>query len=225
MTMRLLVSGLFSGVILTASTVQAGQSAASIAAAGMPEQCSQFGAKVSASEGNWGSVNRFGCLGAFQFCPGTFERYYSGSASSFLSSPSSQVSAWTQYEKDSWAQAQKAGSTSLIGQQVCYGGKCVTVDQSAILMACQFGCGSKGKLANYIANGGHCVGSGGSSSTNDGNGVCIAQYIVKGAGYDVSCFTGQKSTGGNCPDGGATTPGSSTPPTNAPTLNLPANAG
>jgi hypothetical protein len=224
--MRLIFSALFSAVILTASTVQAGQSAASIAAAGMPAQCSDFAAKVSASEGNWGSVNRFGCLGAFQFCPGTFERYYSGSSSSFLSSPSSQVSAWTQYEKDSWGQAQKAGSTSLIGQQVCYGGKCVTVDQSAILMACQFGCGSKGKLANYIANGGHCVGSGGSSSTNDGNGVCIAQYIVKGAGYDVSCFTGQKSGGNtNCPAGSGSTPSNATPPAGAPTLNLPANVG
>lgn len=45
--------------------------------------------------------------------------------------------------------AQKNGLTSLVGQQVCSGGQCATIDQSAILMACQFGCGSKGKLANY----------------------------------------------------------------------------
>lgn len=176
----------------------AGATAASIGNAGMPANCVPFATKVSASEGNWGTVNPYGCLGAFQFCPGTFERYYSGSASSFLNNPSAQVEAWTRYQQQEWRNAQNAGSTSLIGQQVCYRGQCATVDESAILMACQFGCGNRGKLANFARNGGQCVQgnkpgklNGGSSPTNDGNGVCVAQYLIKGAGYDASCFTGK----------------------------------
>ncbi len=187
----------------------AGESAQSLTSAGMPSQCADFGAKVSASEGNFGTTNQFGCLGAFQFCPGTFEQYYSGSAQSFLNSPSSQVSGWTQYEQNEWAKAQNSGLTSLVGQQVCTGGSCFTVTNSSILMACQFGCGSKGKLANFEANGNQCIQgnnpnkpNGGSSPTNDGNGVCAATYLKKGTGYNVSCFTNgtpDKQGNINCP--------------------------
>lgn len=28
----------------------------------------------------------------------------------------------------------------------------------------------------------------------DGNGVSVCSYLVRGAGYDVSCFTGQGQT-------------------------------
>jgi hypothetical protein len=172
----------------SAAAALAGQSASSLTVAGIPSTCADFAAKVSSSEGNFGTTNQYGCLGAFQFCPGTFERYYSGSAQSFLNSPSAQTAAWTQYEQDSWSQAQKNGLTSLVGQQVCSGGQCATIDQSAILMACQFGCGSKGKLANYMASG-DCN----ARNVKDGNGVSVCTYLMRGAGYDTSCFTGQQS--------------------------------
>ena len=158
----------------------------SLTAAGIPANCADFAAKVSSSEGNWNSVNPYGCLGAFQFCPGTFQQYYSGSAQSFLASPQAQTAAWTKYEQNSWGQAQSNGLTSLVGQQVCSGGQCATIDQSAILMACQFGCGKGGKLANYAASG-NCN----ASNVKDGNGVSVCSYLIRGAGYDASCFTGQ----------------------------------
>ena len=174
---------------LFATAALAGQSVASLVDAGMPANCANFAAKVSSSEGNFGTTNQYGCLGAFQFCPGTFERYYNGSAQSFLNDPSAQVASWTKYEQDSWGQAQKNGLTSLVGQQVCSGGQCATIDQSAILMACQFGCGAKGKLANYAA-GGDCN----AQNVKDGNGVSVCSYLIRGAGYDASCFTGQQPT-------------------------------
>jgi hypothetical protein len=57
-------------------------------------------------------------------------------------------------------------------------------------MACQFGCGANGKLANYAA-GGNCD----ASNVKDGNGVSVCSYLIRGAGYDVSCFTGSNN---NC---------------------------
>jgi hypothetical protein len=183
----LIKAGLLLSLFATAAL--AGQSVASLVNAGMPANCAGFAAKVSSSEGNFGTTNQYGCLGAFQFCPGTFERYYNGSAQSFLNDPSAQVASWTKYEQDSWGQAQKNGLTSLVGQQVCSGGQCTTIDQSAILMACQFGCGAKGKLANYAA-GGNCN----AQNVKDGNGVSVCSYLIRGAGYDASCFTGQQPT-------------------------------
>jgi hypothetical protein len=174
---------------LFATAALAGQSVASLVNAGMPSNCAGFAAKVSSSEGNFGTTNQYGCLGAFQFCPGTFERYYNGSAQNFLNDPSAQVASWTKYEQDSWGQAQKNGLTSLVGHQVCSGGQCATIDQSAILMACQFGCGAKGKLANYAASG-NCN----AQNVKDGNGVSVCSYLIRGAGYDASCFTGQPPT-------------------------------
>lgn len=179
------------GFVLCFSAVAAlaGESASTLSDAGIPENCAAFAAKVSGSEGSFGTVNQYGCLGAFQFCPGTFERYYNGSAQSFLNSRTAQVAAWTKYEQDSWSQAQRNGMTSLIGQQVCHAGRCATIDQSAILMACQFGCGARGKLANYMT-GGDCN----ARSVKDGNGVSVCTYLLRGAGYDASCFTGEQST-------------------------------
>lgn len=173
----------------SAAAAFAGESAAKLIAAGIPSNCADFAAKVSNSEGNFGTTNQYGCLGAFQFCPGTFERYYNGSAQSFLNNPAAQTVAWTRYEQNSWAQAEKNGLTSLVGQQVCSGGRCATIDQSAILMACQFGCGARGKLANYMASG-DCS----ARNVRDGNGVSVCTYLVRGAGYDVSCFTGRQPT-------------------------------
>jgi len=174
---------------LSATLTLAGESAANLVAAGMPANCAPFAAKVSAAEGNFGTTNQHRCLGAFQFCPGTFERYYNGSAQSFLDDPQAQVAAWSKYERDSWSQAERNGLTSLVGQQVCHGGRCATIDQSAILMACQFGCGKGGKLANYAASG-DCN----ARNVKDGNLVSVCSYMIKGAGYDASCFTGQQST-------------------------------
>jgi hypothetical protein len=174
---------------LSSALVFAGESAASLIAAGIPANCAPFAAKVSAAEGNFGTTNQYGCLGAFQFCPGTFERYYTGSAQSFLNDPQAQVAAWTRYQQNSWSQVRKNGMDSLVGQQVCSGGRCATIDQSAILMACQFGCGKGGKLANYAASG-DCN----ARNVKDGNGVSVCTYLVKGAGYDASCFTGDPMT-------------------------------
>lgn len=102
---------------LSAAAALAGESAASLTAAGIPSNCAVFAAKVSGSEGNFGSINPYGCLGAFQFCPGTFERYYDGSAQSFLNDPSAQAVAWTQYEQASWSQAEKNGMTGWSGSR------------------------------------------------------------------------------------------------------------
>ncbi|MGN6097933.1 MAG: acyltransferase [Bosea sp. (in: a-proteobacteria)] len=173
---------------LSATLALGGESAASLVAAGMPSSCGPFAAKVSASEGNFSSVNQAGCLGAFQFCPGTFERYYHGSAENFLRDPQAQVAAWSKYTRDSWSQAERNGLTSLIGQQVCHGGRCATIDQSAILFACQFGCGRGGKLANYAASG-DCS----ARNVKDGNLVSVCSYMIKGAGYDASCLADQQS--------------------------------
>ncbi len=186
---RLLRSRTSIALALVATAAFAGQSVSSLIDAGMPANCANFAAKVSSSEGNFGTTNQYGCLGAFQFCPGTFQQYYSGSAQSFLNNPSAQVTSWTSYEENSWSQAQKNGLTSLVGQQVCSGGQCATIDQSSILMACQFGCGAKGKLANYMASG-DCN----AANVKDGNGVSVCSYLIRGAGYDVSCFTGQQQT-------------------------------
>lgn len=182
---------------LSSALAFAGESAASLISAGIPANCAPFAAKVSAAEGNFGTTNRYGCLGAFQFCPGTFERYYNGSAQSFLNDPQAQVAAWSKYERDSWSQAERNGLTSLVGQQVCHGGRCATVDQSAILFACQFGCGKGGKLANYAANG-DCD----ARNVKDGNLVSVCSYMIKGAGYDASCFTGGSSTACTPPPSG-----------------------
>ena len=171
----------------------AGQSAQSITDAGMPAECSKYAAKVSKSEGNWDSLNKFGCVGAFQFCPGTFETYYKGSKSDFIKDPSAQVSAWTKYQQDEWKKAQRNGITSLVGQEVCHGGRCAKIDQSAILMACQFGCGKGGKIYNY-AQGKDCD----ARNVKDGNLKSVCDYLINGAGYDVSCFTGQKRADANC---------------------------
>ena len=115
-------------------------------------------------------------------------------------------------QRDTWAQAQKNGLTSLVGQQVCSGGQCATIDQSAILMACQFGCGANGKLASYAA-GGDCN----AANVKDGNGVSVCSYLIRGAGYDVSCFTGQGTACTETPTGPGDFPTSTGVASNPPT--------
>ncbi|MBY0363909.1 MAG: type IV secretion system protein [Phreatobacter sp.] len=196
--------------------VLAGVSCNQLLGAGMNRSLASFGAAVSAAEGNWGSRNQYNCVGAFQFCPGTFERYYSGSREQFLNDPQGQVNAWTRYMQDQHRLATRNGLYAAVGRQACDGNRCVTVTESSILFACQFGCAGSGKLANYVRNGMQCV-PGRPSPTNDGNGVCVAKYLVRGAGYDVSAVTGRQdaASGREACSGPAETP--TTSPTGQPT--------
>ena len=171
--------------LTAAPAAQAGVSQADLITAGMPASLAPFAARVSASEGNWDSVNPFGCAGAFQFCPDTRRRYYSGTVEQFLASPSAQVTAYRAYMANEWRIATGNGFESLIGRQVCHGGQCATITASSILMGCQFGCGSRGKLGHYFRTG-NCD----DRQARDGNGLSVCAYLIRGAGYDVSAITG-----------------------------------
>lgn len=176
---------------LIAMTAFAGESAVAMINAGMPAECAEYAANVSSSEGNFGStspvVNGTTCYGAFQFCDsGTLQAYWSGSASEFLASPSSQISAWIKLQKNEWASVQRLGMYGLVGQQVCYQGTCATITQSSILKACQFGCqGTRSKLYQLMQSGLDCNAPG----TTDGAGTSVCKYLVSGAGYNVGCIT------------------------------------
>jgi hypothetical protein len=174
---------------VSSGAIARGESIASLISAGIDAACAEFAAVVSSAEGTFGSRNQFGCLGAFQFCPATFVQYFTGTADDFLNNPSLQVNAWTDYERTQWALAKKGGLTSLIGQALTFGGKTVNIDASAILMACQFGCGKFGKLAKYVA--GHDCDA---SNVKDGNGVSVCSYLIRGVGHVASCFTGEPAT-------------------------------
>jgi hypothetical protein len=181
----------FCFIWLGLSFASAGESLGSLISAGLDKLCAGFGVIVSASEGNFGSRNPFGCLGAFQFCPATFVQFFAGTAEEFLNNPSAQTAAWTNYEKTQWELAKKGGLTKLGGQALTFAGKSIIIDQSAILMACQFGCGKLGKLANYAASA-NCD----ARNVKDGNGVSVCSYLVRGVGKEVSCFTGGPPTVG-----------------------------
>ena len=168
----------FSGIAL------AGVDRAGLIAAGMNPSLANFATNVSSSEGNWSTVNQFKCVGAFQFCPGTLERYYSGTRSEFAKSPSAQVTAWKKYLADEWGKAERNGLTSMIGQEVCYNGKCAKVTASSILKACQFGCGKGGKL-DHVVSGGSCD----SRGAKDGNMYSVCNYLISGSGLDVADIT------------------------------------
>lgn len=173
-----------------ASPVAAGVSQGDLIAAGMPSDLAPFAASVSSSEGNWDSVNWADCAGAFQFCPATRQRYYSGSLASFLASPSAQVTAYRSYMANEWGNATRNGFDALIGSQVCYNGSCATISASSIIKACQFGCGYGGKLGHYFRNG-DCDADG----AKDGNDYSVCNYLISGAGYDVSDVTEMEEDG------------------------------
>jgi hypothetical protein len=185
MLMKILKRFLFSAAALITSTAIAKESVDSMIKAGMDPNCAPFASNVSASEGTWKIESKYGCLGAFQFCPGTFEQYYKGTKATFLATPSHQVKAWTQYERDQWAMVKKFG-LDISGREIVFEGVKFTVDHSAILMACQFGCGRYGKLANYIKSG-DCN----SRKAKDGNGVSVCRYLRLGKKFRVDCFTGE----------------------------------
>lgn len=171
-----------------ASAADAAVSPAELIEAGMPADLADFAAAVSASEGNWDSVNQIGCAGAFQFCPDTRLQYDPRSLEEFLASPAAQVSAYRRYVADQWRIATGNGFDSLIGRQVCWNGQCATITASSILKACQFGCASLGALGRYYRTG-DC------DAARDGNGVSVCTYLIRGSGYDVSSITGTAEPG------------------------------
>lgn len=189
-TMRVYALRLLCLLGLGFAAAEAGESVEAIVKAGLDRACAKFAEMVSASEGNFGTVSPNHCLGAFQFCPGTFELYFHGTASQFLSDPRAQVVAWTAYEKTQWKLANDNNLTKLIGQLVKFEGKAATIDSSAILMGCQFGCGKFGRLFEYAA-----LRDCNSPKVKDGNGTSVCTFLIRGAGQNVSCFTGAGPTG------------------------------
>lgn len=169
---------------LVTSVAQAGVSRDELIAAGMNPALADFANNVSASEGNWSTISTKNCVGAFQFCPGTLERYTNLSRAEFAANPQAQVTAWKKYLADEWGKAQSNNLTSLIGQEVCYNGKCATVTASSILKACQFGCGKGGKL-DYLAKGGDCN----DRKAKDGFMTSVCSYLISGTGIDVADIT------------------------------------
>jgi lysozyme len=169
----------------------AGVSIKDLVEAGLDQSCAPFGAIVARAEGNsFSAVNQFGCAGAFQFCPPILAQYFRGTTNQFLASPRDQVNTWTRYLMAEWELAKKNGLTTLIGQLLSFDGRTITIDESAILRACQLGCGKYGKLSNYVRDR-DCD----APSVKDGFGVSVCRLLVQGAGQVVSCFTGQTAAG------------------------------
>ena len=176
------------------SPAKAQVSEADLIAAGMPPSLAEFASAVTSSEGDWTSLNQYGCAGAFQFCPATRRRYYSGSVDSFLANPSHQVSAYRRYLADEWNLATRNGFDSLVGTNVCWNGDCAQITQSSILKACQFGCAYGGDLGIFHRTG-DC------DAARDGNGVSVCTYLIRGSGFDVSEITGSSEPGAVPPGG------------------------
>ncbi|MHC2422100.1 acyltransferase [Sinorhizobium meliloti] len=176
---------LFALSTFVTTAVYAGESVDALIKAGIAPICAPFAAQVSKSEGSFGTKSKFGCLGAFQFCPGTFQLYYQGTEQEFLKSPPDQVTAWNKYMVTQWELVKKHKLDALVKQTVEFDGRTAVIDASAILMACQFGCGKYGKLANY-ARSKNCN----DRKVKDGNLVSVCRYLIRGAGFDVPCFTG-----------------------------------
>ena len=142
-------------LLLTISPVAAAAqvSTSELIGAGMPSGLAEFASAVTSSEGDWDSVNQYGCAGAFQFCPDTRIRYHPSSLESFLASPTAQVSAYRRYMVDEWQLARRNGFDELVGSRVCWGGQCRTITQSSIIKGCQFRCAYGGALGRYHRTG------------------------------------------------------------------------
>ena len=173
------------------SAANAGQSAESLIQAGINKVCAKFAEIVSAAEGNFTTVNQFGCLGAFQFCPGTFELYYSGTADQFLHDPVGQVAAWTKFEETQWKLVLKNDLTQLKGKVADLNGKTVTIDESAILMGCSIRLRQRRQAGELY--GGWRLQRPRRQGRQRRESVCA--YLIKGAGQEVSCFTGVTGPG------------------------------
>ena len=182
-------------LLITAGPSWGGESGVTFTSLGVSSELAAYFSRVSGSEGNFGSVSKNNCYGAFQFCsgPGTYQKYSNGmSTTEFLSNPQAQVNAFMKYEQDQWAIAKQMGYDSALGKEVCYNGKCATITQSSILMACQFGCGQGGAMYNFVKNNYSCADG---KATSDGNGTSVCKYLVYGSGFDVSAITKMASDG------------------------------
>ncbi|OWV98762.1 acyltransferase [Rhizobium sp. R693] len=168
------------------SSVAAGETVETLIKAGLNRICADFAQVVSGLEGLFTDINPFGCVGAFQFCPATLARYFNGTVNEFLNDPKAQVTAWTAYEKTQWALATRNHLTDLVGQTIDWKGHpSFTVYRASILAACQFGCGSSGKLANFVKLK-DCE----ARAVKDGSGVSVCKFLAKPGNKAVSCFTG-----------------------------------
>jgi hypothetical protein len=166
---------------------EAGESATALIRAGLDPSCAHFGAMVSAQEGNFSSMSRFGCAGAFQFCPGILDRSFNGTREAFINDQSAQITIWSLYMRKQWELAKETGITSLSGTVLNFLDKTKVIDDSAILMACHnFGCGKLSKVLNYVRDR-DCN----AADVKDLYGVSVCASLLRGAGEDVSCFTGR----------------------------------
>lgn len=104
------------------------------------------------------------------------------SVSQYLDSKEAQQNAWETYQAKNWQTMQSLGVTSYAGKTMADG---TIVTDSGLIFASQFGVG---KVQAYLQNGGNCI-EGKGTATNDGNGICVSEYMRRGAGYDVSSFT------------------------------------
>ncbi|WP_162260067.1 type IV secretion system protein [Bosea sp. Root670] len=100
----------------------------------------------------------------------------------YLNNTSAQSNAWEAYQAQNWKTMQGLNLTLFSGKTMADG---TIITDSGLIFASQFGVG---KVKAYLENGGNCV-PGKGTATNDGNGICVAEYMKKGAGYDVSEFT------------------------------------
>lgn len=187
MPMKLWIKGFSLAVaswVSLSGSAMAGVSAQEMIQYGMPASMADYAAAVSKSEGNWNSVNSGDCLGAFQFCPETLDVFYQGTPESFLANPAAQVDAWIAYQRNEWRKAQNNGIDALIGQEVCYNGRCGVITASAILKACQFGCGTNGRLHRYFQHG-DCD----AANVKDGNEVSVCEFMLRATGLNVEAIT------------------------------------
>jgi len=114
------------------------------------------------------------------WAPGYSESY-------FLNNPSVQDRAYQQYAKTNWGHLENVGATSLLGRRLPDG---TIITQSSLLKAGQFG----PKIMQSYVNTGVC-----DDNSSDGNGVCAAEYMRSGSGFDVSNITGLPSdVDGSC---------------------------
>ena len=127
------------------------------------------------------AVNFGGCLGLFQFCPGTFDTIRARSSQpnatqlEYLNNPSLQREFFELLIQDNQPQVSSRGLCSHVGQ--VYQG--IEVTESAILMGMHFlGPGETAACLNptFSSSNFDCV---------DGGGTPFSQYISNTGGYDV----------------------------------------
>ena len=195
----LLATFAFSTPVVAQGTVQSGVSGAS------GGNCSfeDFKGNLGQSEGGYGSVNGQ-YLGRYQM--GNLALREAGlkdknnnwlngmSDAKFLGSPQIQDQAYNSWSQKNWGYIKSVNGQSLLGQKLSDG---TVITQSSLLKAGQFG---QERIGAYVNNGGVC-----DKTTSDDNGVCVAEYMRSGSGFDVSNITGMQSdVNGECKSTGPT---------------------